>query len=173
MCISLEWLNHFKKNILRCKTNLYLSYLNIQNMYLQTIANIVIPICILFSGDFNQFSICFKLHLACSCVFLFSIPSFLYNLCCKSEGPGCLQHYKFFSCFPDKHNNETLHNKECSWYVSIIEKNTNKAKQQFPTSTCITIQRETKLFILNSLLYIISMCIMSCCHWCTHLMISI
>lgn len=77
--------------------------------------------------------------------------------------PGCLQYYKFFSCSPDKHNSETLHNKECSCYVSIIEKNTNKAKQQFPTSTCITIQRETKLFILNSLQYIISMC-MSCCY---------
>lgn len=90
--IFLEWLDHFKKKKkISCKKIvIYLIYI-----YLQTIDNIMIPICFLFSGVFNQFSIWFKLHLACSCVFLFAISSFLYNWCCKSEGPDCLQHYKF------------------------------------------------------------------------------
>lgn len=70
--------------------------------------------------------------------------------------PGCLQYYNFFSCSPDKHNSETLHNKECSCYVSIIENYTNKAKQHsYKYNNSDFRQKQNCLFLTVCCVYVL------------------
>lgn len=70
--------------------------------------------------------------------------------------PGCLQYYNFFSCSPDKHNSETLHNKECSCYVSIIENYTNKAKQHsYKYNNSDFRQKQNCLFLTVCYVYVL------------------